>query len=95
MMVDTESDDMTVDTESDENIDNAMRASEVVNDLPTVIISEDNGDALLCVICHDPIPIGESAKQLPCSHLYHSHCILQWFRERLTCPICRHKSASN
>jgi hypothetical protein len=95
MVVDTESDDMMVYTESDENIDNAMRASEVVNDLPTVIISEDNGDALLCVICHDPIPIGESAKQLPCSHLYHSHCILQWFRERLTCPICRHKSASN
>jgi len=97
-MTDTEADEVTddtmVDTESDEDIDNVMRASEVVNNLPTVIISEDNGDGQ-CVICQDPILIWNSVKQLPCNHLYHSHCILPWFRVRISCPICRDESASN
>jgi hypothetical protein len=64
-------------------------ASEVVDNLPTVIIS----DALNCVICQEPI--GDSAKQLPCNHLHHSHCIVRWFRVSISCPLCRDESASN
>ena len=64
-------------------------ASEVVDNLPRVIIS----DALLCVISQEPI--GDSAKQLPCNHPHHSHCIIKWFAVIISCPLCRDESASN
>jgi len=101
MLTDSDADEDVIDdmmiaeSEVDEVVDDGMRAIEVVNDLPAVTVSEDNGDALLCVICQDLIPRGESAKQLPCNHLYHSHCILEWFKVGISCPICRDESASN
>ena len=80
MMIDGEEDEVTDDTtitsEAYEVIDDVMIASDIVNGLPTLIISEDSGDALRCVICYESISIGESPKQLPCKHLYHSDCIL-------------------
>jgi len=40
----------------------------------------DNDGSLICPIFHDPFTIGDYAKQLPCRHLYHPRCILEWFR---------------
>ena len=87
-MRDQVSDDMMITSEADE----VFEADQVMNCLPTVIISEDNGDPLVCVICQESICIGDSAKQLPCYHLYHSHCILEWFEVKISCPICRDES---
>lgn len=95
MTIDGEEEDVTDAMMIDGYDDDVMIASNIVNGLPTVIISEDSGDALRCVICYESMSIGESPKQLPCKHLYHSDCILEWFKVQISCPICRDKSAYN
>jgi hypothetical protein len=70
----------------------SSNAAEVVDGLPDVIIvweDNGNGDEVMCVICCDKFKNGESAKQLACNHLYHSHCLLEWFSHKISCPICR------
>jgi hypothetical protein len=70
----------------------SSNAAEVVDGLRDVIIRwEDNpnGDEVMCIICYDKFKNGESAKQLACNHLYHSHCLLEWFSRKISCPICR------
>ena len=27
--------------------------------------------------------------KMPCSHVFHEDCLLQWLKEHSTCPICR------
>ena len=29
--------------------------------------------------------------KLECSHLFHKNCILEWLKNKNTCPICRQK----
>ncbi|PKA61804.1 E3 ubiquitin-protein ligase RING1-like [Apostasia shenzhenica] len=64
-----------------------------VHGLPCVIISKDHekNGPIICAICKEQLPIETEAKQLPCSHLYHSFCILPWLRSRNSCPVCRYE----
>ncbi|OQR86477.1 hypothetical protein ACHHYP_10508 [Achlya hypogyna] len=45
-----------------------------------------------CAIC-----LGELARrsvfQLPCAHVFHQECVLQWFHYQNTCAVCRQESA--
>ncbi|RDX62594.1 putative E3 ubiquitin-protein ligase RHC1A, partial [Mucuna pruriens] len=45
---------------------------------------EDN-----CSICLVEFNLGDDAARLPCSHICHYDCILEWFVQSGTCPICR------
>jgi len=76
--------------------DALVAARRVVNGLPTVILQQqsvNSADALICPICQELFSIDDSAKHLPCSHLYHGHCIVQWFNGRkFSCPVCRDES---
>uniref|UniRef100_J3LGP1 RING-type E3 ubiquitin transferase n=1 Tax=Oryza brachyantha TaxID=4533 RepID=J3LGP1_ORYBR len=68
-------------------------AKATVEGLPTVVVAEADaarGDAQ-CAVCKDGIEAGESARRLPCAHLYHDGCILPWLAIRNTCPLCRHE----
>uniref|UniRef100_A0A0D9XNH5 RING-type E3 ubiquitin transferase n=1 Tax=Leersia perrieri TaxID=77586 RepID=A0A0D9XNH5_9ORYZ len=68
-------------------------ATSFIENLPSVIISachQIEGD-VICPICKDLIPTRARAKQLPCTHLYHSSCILPWLSSRNTCPVCRYE----
>ena len=47
---------------------------------------EDN-----CVICSNKFNNNYIA--LPCGHVFHSDCILQWINKKLSCPTCRMKLA--
>lgn len=50
--------------------------------------SNDSGVA--CSICYIPFTGDNKVVALPkCEHLYHTECILSWFKTRTTCPICR------
>ena len=39
-----------------------------------------------CAICREPM---DSAKKLPCGHLFHRSCITQWMEYKGICPSCR------
>ncbi|RDX89323.1 E3 ubiquitin-protein ligase RING1-like protein, partial [Mucuna pruriens] len=42
-----------------------------------------------CVICLKEFNSSDDVAKLPCSHICHYNCILEWFGHRGTCPICR------
>ncbi|CAN6303045.1 unnamed protein product [Urochloa humidicola] len=58
---------------------------EAVDALPTVNIKEVLG----CSVCLEDFEMGAEAKQMPCQHKFHSHCILPWLELHSSCPICR------
>jgi len=62
----------------------SMDALEVVE-----VIGEDVGN--MCMVCMDQFKLGEYVLPLPCTHLYHSGCIFQWFEGNNSCPVCRFK----
>jgi len=45
---------------------------------------ENNRDD--CAICWDKM---ESARKLPCSHLFHNSCLRSWLEQDTSCPTCR------
>jgi hypothetical protein len=48
-----------------------------------------DGEEESCCICLEEFKRGKKAKQLPCSHSFHSLCISKWFKEHVVCPLCR------
>jgi E3 ubiquitin-protein ligase RNF115/126 len=58
---------------------------EAVDALPTVNIQEVSG----CSVCLEDFEMGAEAKEMPCQHKFHSHCILPWLELHSSCPICR------
>jgi hypothetical protein len=63
-------------------------AKATVEGLPTVVVAEAR---VSCAVCKDGVEAGESARRLPCAHIYHDGCILPWLAIRNTCPLCRHE----
>ena len=51
--------------------------------------SNDNLEKPTCTICLEVIEIGKETILLPCGHMYHSDCCLNWLKQSNTCPICR------
>jgi autocrine motility factor receptor len=47
-----------------------------------------------CSICHDSLS-PSNTKKLPCGHMYHVSCIMQWMRTRTSCPICSRPVITN
>ena len=42
-----------------------------------------------CQICLDLL--NGHALTMPCGHVYHMNCVLDWFNNSMTCPCCRQK----
>ncbi|EGT36235.1 hypothetical protein CAEBREN_29942 [Caenorhabditis brenneri] len=42
-----------------------------------------------CIICREEMTGEASPKRLPCSHVFHAHCLRSWFQRQQTCPTCR------
>ncbi|CAM8969736.1 unnamed protein product [Rhodiola kirilowii] len=63
-----------------------------LKNMPHLVITEEHRrtqDDLTCAICKDIMFIGTEVNELPCSHVYHSYCILPWLSVRNSCPLCR------
>ncbi|CAK4758291.1 unnamed protein product [Aphanomyces euteiches] len=65
-------------------------AKSVVENLPKVHISQEEVDSNHdCAVCKDTFELKEQALRLPCSHDFHSDCILPWLKQHNSCPVCR------
>lgn len=42
-----------------------------------------------CCICITDVALGESTVMLPCGHLFHDACVVEWLKKNNTCPVCR------
>ncbi|KAK7124464.1 hypothetical protein R3I94_018737 [Phoxinus phoxinus] len=63
---------------------------EMISSLPTVSISSEQAACRLeCPVCREEYSVGESVRQLPCLHYFHSNCIVPWLQLHDTCPVCR------
>ena len=63
--------------------DDQLKLIEVV---PDEHVSEDPTD--ICVICMNQYKVSTVVK-LPCGHLYHSICIMEWLKKSNKCPLGR------
>ncbi|XP_022738064.1 RING-H2 finger protein ATL54-like [Durio zibethinus] len=43
-----------------------------------------------CMICLGKIKGEESANRMPCGHVYHGDCIVEWLEKSHLCPLCRY-----
>lgn len=62
-----------------------------VKNLERVVVEDDGGGGLVCVICKDSVCVGGVVNRLPCLHVYHPSCIIPWLNARNTCPLCRYE----
>ncbi|KAF0691127.1 Aste57867_17584 [Aphanomyces stellatus] len=65
-------------------------AKTVMENLPKVHISQEEVDCKHdCAVCKDMFELKEEALRLPCTHDFHSDCILPWLKQHNSCPVCR------
>lgn len=64
----------------------ASATSGILNSMPVQVVKARMREP--CAICKDAIHVGETARRLPCLHLFHQCCIDRWFQVKTTCPLC-------
>ncbi|XP_058106124.1 E3 ubiquitin-protein ligase SIRP1-like isoform X2 [Magnolia sinica] len=52
-------------------------------------VDRRNSEKVVCAVCLDEIRARQMVINLPCSHTYHSHCLLPWLNVHSHCPYCR------
>ena len=45
------------------------------------------GSQTACPICREDFLEGSMVSMLPCTHVFHGKCIMQWFVMSNTCPL--------
>ncbi|KAB2623862.1 E3 ubiquitin-protein ligase RNF8-like [Pyrus ussuriensis x Pyrus communis] len=46
-------------------------------------------DIEFCVVCLEKVLSGEQVTPLPCSHMFHAQCVVEWFKSGHPCLVCR------
>ncbi|KAH7529105.1 hypothetical protein FEM48_Zijuj05G0149100 [Ziziphus jujuba var. spinosa] len=49
-------------------------------------LNEEGG---CCSVCLDDLETGCVATRMPCSHVFHGDCIVEWLQKSKYCPLCR------
>jgi hypothetical protein len=42
-----------------------------------------------CCICFIEYYNGIDLHMLPCNHIIHKECIMEWYKKSMSCPLCR------
>ncbi|KAJ7951666.1 putative RING/U-box superfamily protein [Quillaja saponaria] len=71
--------------EIDFNLEPAPKAS--IEKLEKVKVEGSAGGC--CMICLDDFVDGGEVIRMPCFHLYHGNCIVNWLQKNNLCPLCR------
>lgn len=67
----------------------------IAADIESSMISNDEDTPAVinftaeCAICISDLTDGDSCRQLPCDHIFHTDCIDQWFTLSVACPMCK------
>ena len=78
----------------DESMKSPPASTRAIRTLPTVTVTpEDLVDPTNreCCICFEPHSLRDRVVRLPCAHIYHPPCIVDWLRRSCTCPVCRYE----
>ena len=54
------------------------------------VVLDASASARDCTVCMEEIDAGSEANRMPCSHVYHSDCIVKWLQTSHMCPLCRY-----
>eukprot|EP00435_Cladocopium_sp_Y103_P035286 s1120_g9.t1 len=55
--------------------------------VPVIIKLEADEAPDICSICLGDLRPGDDAQQLPCQHVFHTHCIREWLLRSSYCPL--------
>ena len=44
---------------------------------------------MLCSTCTTSLYMGSAAQTTPCGHIFHMDCLMTWFEQDKSCPLCR------
>ena len=44
-----------------------------------------------CAVCIEKMEPRQELAKLPCNHIYHKDCIIQWFQNSSRCPLCNNE----
>lgn len=66
----------------------SIRQLPTVSVTPEDLVDENNRE---CCICFEEHHIRDKVSRLPCAHIYHPSCIVQWLVKNNTCPQCRYE----
>ncbi|OAY56879.1 hypothetical protein MANES_02G052000v8 [Manihot esculenta] len=62
-----------------------------IDDLTRIVFAVGVQDPENCIVCLEEFEDGDDLIQMPCSHLYHQHCIVEWLMTSHLCPLCRYQ----
>ncbi|XP_055961826.1 E3 ubiquitin-protein ligase SIRP1-like [Mercurialis annua] len=63
-----------------------------IENLERVVLKDIADSSKSCTICIKEIVVGTEVIRMPCSHLYHKDCIVEWLEKYShSCPICRYE----
>ena len=68
---------------------------EILKKLNKYIFNNDKKDRdgniqkIICCICLNDIKISDEVVKLPCNHIHHWNCCINWLKCKHNCPMCR------
>jgi len=73
--------------------------AKAIKQLPTILVSPEDlidPNNRECCICLDDNKLDDKVTRLPCAHIFHTCCIVDWLSNHsCTCPVCRYELPTN
>mmetsp|Transcript_43777 Transcript_43777/g.106169 ORF Transcript_43777/g.106169 Transcript_43777/m.106169 type:complete len:256 (+) Transcript_43777:125-892(+) len=67
----------------------AIRMLPTIRVAPEDLIDQNNRECCVCLECNQ---LDDRVLRLPCAHIFHAHCIVDWLANHsCTCPVCRYE----
>lgn len=65
-------------------------SKDAISRLQTCAVTKEQVNSpVTCTVCQDNLREGDTGTHMPCSHLFHTDCLLPWLQQHNSCPMCR------